>query len=481
MKAKGKPKDVFAQAINDIDSFVENPDGFSALFEPKPTIQKKKASPKPKKQDVELDFDSLKSDSSVPSSPNIVTKTPQTTPAAAPKRSISTKSNEKPKIAEKTPKVPVTKRKATRESEPEEAVEAEVPPAPPSKKPRKTSQAPIGSPQRNDSTPDSTPRRSFANESKAKTRAPIEASRTVFGFIGLGILGKSILHNILKAGHDVVIWNRTMNRCDEFVNAYGSQCTSALSPKDVCEAAQITFVCVSDSEAVKLIVCDGDNGVSAADNLSPDKGLVMLSSIDCETSQYVSEAISIKGPTRYLEAMLQGSRNQANDGSLIVIASGDQSLYDDCRSCFTAISKDQHYLGEELGAALKMNLVLQTFAGVQLAAVAEAFALADSFKLQLGDILEIISISNLNSDYIMEKGNVIINEDFCNPSMKINTMQKDLKMAIEFGDASEQPLPLATTSNEIFKSAKRLSMGQDDVASIYVALKTKYGPEANGI
>lgn len=480
MKAKGKPKDLFSQAMNDIDSFIENPDGFSALFEPKPTVQKKKASPKPKKQDIELDFDSLKSDSSVPSSPN-VSKVPQSTPTATLKRSASVRSNEKPKVAEKTPKVPAVKRKVTHESEPEDALEPE---ATPSKKPRKSSQAAAVSPQRIEPAAEPSPRRSVVSESSKKSpRAHVEASRSVFGFIGLGILGRNILQNLLQSGHEVVIWNRTLSRCDEFAQKFGSRCTIATSPKEVFEQAQITFVCVSDSYAVKETICDGERGVIAAEVQSSDKGLVMLSSIDCETSRAINEALSMidSASARYLEAQIQGSRNQARDGKLIVIAAGDQSLYNDCKSCFKAIAEDSHYLGEEIGAAVKMNLVLQTVAGVQLAAISEAFALADSFDLQLNDILEIIGISNLNSDFIKEKGDVIIKEQFKDPSMKVNTMQKDLKMAIEFGDSIEHPLPLTTAANETFKSAKRLGFGNDDIASIYMALNWKYATETNGI
>lgn len=481
MKAKGKPKDLFSQAMNDIESFIENPDGFSALFEPKPTVQKKKASPKPKKQDIELDFDSLKSDSSVPSSPNVA-KTPQSASTASLKRSTSVRSNEKPKIAEKTPKVPAVKRKATRESEPEEDIEDEVQPAP-SKKSRKSSQTAAVSPQRNELVSELSPRRAVTAESSKQRspRAHVEASRTVFGFIGLGILGREILQNLLNSGHDVVIWNRTESRCNEFVEKFGSRCTAVASPKDVFEQAQITFVCVSDSYAVKETICDGERGVIAADGQSLDKGLVMLSSIDCDTSRDINAALMMKDSVRYLEAQIQGSKNQAKNGNLIVIAAGDQSLFNDCQTCFKAIAKDSHYLGEEIGAAVKMNLVLQTVAGVQLAAISEAFALADSFDLQLGDILEIIGISNLNSDFIMEKGDVIIKEQFRDPSMKVDTMQKDLKMAIDFGDSIEHPLPLTTAANETFKSAKRLGLGNLDVSSIYCALNHKYGAEANGI
>jgi 3-hydroxyisobutyrate dehydrogenase len=256
-----------------------------------------------------------------------------------------------------------------------------------------------------------------------------------------------------------------------------------LSPKDVFEQAQITFVCVSDTDAVKETICDGERGIIAADNQSMDKGLVMLSSIDCQTSRDISTALMMKGPVRYLEAQLQGSRKQAKDGSMIIIASGDQTLFNDCQSCFRTIARDTRYLGEENEAAVKMNLVLQTVAGVQLAAVTEALALADTFELQLRDILEIIGISNLNSEFIIEKGDVIIKDQFHDANMKVDTMQKDLKMAIDFGDSLQQPLPIASASNEIFKSAKRLGLGQDDVASIYYAsnLSKSFSETGNGI
>lgn len=417
MKAKGKPKELFQQAVNDIESFMENPDLFSALFETK-IIPKKKASPKPKaSQNTEFDFDSLRSESSS-SSPSITKPaTPVSTPASsAPKRSTSVKSNEKPKIAEKTPKVPPSKRKVTRESDPEE--DQNVVATPPAKKSRLSNQNSV----------------TAATVDAVKSPSTFDSSSTIFGFIGLGIMGSNILNNILESGHECVVWNRTSSRCEEFVERFGSICSSALSPKDVFEQAHITFVCVSDSDAVKETLF-GIGGVLTADSNHIEKGLVMLSSIDCETSRDISGAIALKGPVRYLEAQLQGSKNQAVDGSLIVIASGDKSLYDDCKTCFKSIAQQTYYLGEDNESAIKMNLVLQTIAGVQLAALSEAFALADNFDLQLNDILEIIGISNLNSNFISEKGEVIIKEKFRDVSMKVDTMQKDLKMAIDFGDS----------------------------------------------
>lgn len=423
MKPKGKPKDQFMAAVNDAESFIENPDLFSALFEKK-IIPKKKASPKPKaSQNLDFDFDSLKEESSTSSSSPSIPAKPlvATTPVAAPpKRSISStvKSSEKPKIAEKTPKVPPNKRKATRESENDYEERSPVQPAP--KKSRISHHNSIGT--------------VSSSSDHVKSTEPVLASTAVFGFIGLGIMGSNIVKNILEAGHQCVIWNRTSEKCDEIVGCQEYMVTTASSPKEVFEQAQITFVCVSDADAVKETICDGMRGVLAADISSCDKGLVMLSSIDCETSKDISEAISLKGPVRYLEAQIQGSRNQAKSGSLIVIASGNQQLFDECKSCFNSFAKQSFYLGEDNEAAIKTNLVLQTVAGVQLAALSEAFALADNFDLQLNDILEIIGISNLNSEFIHEKGEVIIKGGTRDASMKVDTMQKDLKMAIDFGD-----------------------------------------------
>lgn len=467
-KPKGKPKDQFATAMNDIDSFIDNPENFSALFEPKTPLQKAKpkSTPKPKKQDLDADFDSLKSDSSVPSSPSL-SKPSQETPKPVKQRTSSVRSTEK-----KT-----EKRKPTRESESDiqeplkdEEMDVEEPVAPSSaKKPRKSNSTSV-SHGRNESTSSSSGRRSDVEATKAlkspRNNTATETSGDIYGIVGIGIMGKSILQNLINNGYEVVIYNRTQTRCDEFSGS--PRCTIVSSPREVFEQANITFVCVSDCDAVREVVIAGEHGIITSETSTVNKGLIIFSSIDRETSNDIFNATSLKG-LRYLEAQIQGSREAAIAGELIIIASGDKTLFDDAKGCFDVISKNTHFLGEELGQAIKMNLVLQTMAGVQLAAFTEALSLADTLGLQLRDILEIISLSNLNSEFIFQKGEVVINEKYHDPSMKVDTMQKDLKMAIEFGDSLEHPLPLAATSKEIFKSAKRMDFGQNDAAAVYFA------------
>lgn len=117
----------------------------------------------------------------------------------------------------------------------------------------------------------------------------------------------------------------------------------------------------------------GNCGVLQATTVSDSKGYVEMTGIDAETSQDIADAILSKGG-RYLEAQIQGSKMQAEEGTLIILAAGERSLFEECQSCFKAMGRNSFYLGE-VGNASKMNLVLQMMAGVTLAALAEAMAL----------------------------------------------------------------------------------------------------------
>lgn len=98
-----------------------------------------------------------------------------------------------------------------------------------------------------------------------------------------------------------------------------------------------------------------------------------MTSIDSETSHDIAAGIIAKGG-RYLEAQIQGSKSQAEEGTLIILAAGEQGLFEECQTCFEAMGRNSFYLGD-VGNASKMNLVLQMLAGVSIAAVAETLSL----------------------------------------------------------------------------------------------------------
>lgn len=207
------------------------------------------------------------------------------------------------------------------------------------------------------------------NVSETLKSKKIEPSPLQFGFLGLGIMGSGIVKNLINSGHKVIVWNRTISKCRKFAEA-GAEI--AQTPSDVIDRADITFSCVSDPSAAKQMVL-GNCGVLSSNSISEGKGYVEMTSIDAETSNDIADAIQSKGG-RYLEAQIQGSKNQAEEGTLIVLAAGDRTLFDECQTCFEAMGKNSFYLGD-VGNASKMNCVLQMIAGVSLATLAEGLSL----------------------------------------------------------------------------------------------------------
>ena len=297
-----------------------------------------------------------------------------------------------------------------------------------------------------------------AISAKSKTIRP---SSLKFGFIGLGLMGQRLLKNLLNSGHSVTIWNRTPSKCKDFVKAGAVKATT---PADVVAASDIIFSCLADPHAVKEIVF-GNCGILA--EIRSTKGYVEMTTIDADTSNDISEAILARGG-RYLEAPLIGSgKIQAEEGNLTLIVAGDKSLFDECNSCFQAISKHAFYLGGQVGDASKMNLVVSMLNGNLIGSLAESMALADRTGLSQKDLLEVLSLSPLNCQTLISKGKAMIDGGFAT-EMPLTHMQKDMRLALQLAEVYEHPIPITASTNEVFKHAKHLGYSEHDVAAVYI-------------
>ncbi|XP_026805739.1 putative oxidoreductase GLYR1 homolog [Rhopalosiphum maidis] len=298
--------------------------------------------------------------------------------------------------------------------------------------------------------------------SKSLMNKNILPSKLKFGFIGLGNMGSGIVKNLLNSGHKVIVWNRTPDKCQKFQDAGA---TVALTPSDVIGGADITFSCVSDPQVAKDMVF-GNCGVLP--EINREKGFVEMTGIDPETSQDICEAILSRGG-RYLEAMIQGSKKDAEEGNLVCMAAGDQSLFNDCKSSFCAISTNSFYLGD-VGAATKMNLILHSIKAVALAGLAEGMALADRANVPQKDMLEILEMTSLRCPLLIEKGKAMMDNNF-QTNQALKHIQKDLNLSLVWSDVLEQPCPVMANVNEVFKHAKRLGYSDHDTSAVYIRTK----------
>lgn len=293
---------------------------------------------------------------------------------------------------------------------------------------------------------------------KSKT---IKASSLRFGFVGLGLMGQRLLKNLLNSGHKVTIWNRTPTKCKEFIEAGAEK---ADTPADVVIEADITFSCLSDPKASKEIVF-GPFGILAEMNSS--KCFVEMSSIDPETSNDISEAILSKGG-RYLEApMIGNGKEAAEEGELTIVAAGDRKLYEECSSCFQAMSKQTFFLGHQIGTATKMNLILSMLYGTMVGALVECCTLVERTDLQLKEFKNILKLSPMSCPLLDSKVDQIMTNDYT-VHMPLSHLQKDLRLSLSLAEEYDQTIPITAATNEVYKMAKRYGYGDHDAAAVYL-------------
>ncbi|XP_030377057.1 putative oxidoreductase GLYR1 homolog isoform X2 [Scaptodrosophila lebanonensis] len=287
----------------------------------------------------------------------------------------------------------------------------------------------------------------------------IVASEQTIGFLGLGMMGSTIVKDLIYTGHKVVVWNRTIDKCQPFAEA-GADVKD--TPMDVVEAADVIFCCVSDPKGAKDLVF-GNCGVLQLKDLR-NKAYVEMSTIDPDTSMDIGEGIK-QCNGRYLEAQIHGSRQEAAEGMLIILAGGDRSVFEECHSCFKTIAKNTFFLGN-VGNACKVNLILQTILGVSLVGLAEALALADRFSISLNDIIDIFDLTSMKSPLLLAKGKEMAKGDF-NPQQPLSHMQRDLRLVLNMAENLDQSMPVTSITNEVFKHTKRLGYSEHDSSAVF--------------
>ncbi|XP_053550848.1 cytokine-like nuclear factor N-PAC [Bombina bombina] len=280
------------------------------------------------------------------------------------------------------------------------------------------------------------------------------------GFLGLGLMGSGIVSNLLKMGHTVTVWNRTAEKCDLFVQE-GAHL--GRTPAEVVSTCDITFACVADPKAAKDLVL-GPSGV--LQGIRPGKCYVDMSTVDPETVAELAQVIVSRGG-RFLEAPVSGNQQLSNDGMLVILAAGDQGVYEDCSSCFQAMGKASFFLGE-VGNAARMMLILNMVQGSFMATIAEGMTLAQVTGQSQQTLLDILNQGQLANIFLDQKCQNILQGNF-KPDFYLKYIQKDLRLAIALGDSVNHPTPMAAAANEVYKRAKALDQSDNDMSAVYRA------------
>lgn len=273
------------------------------------------------------------------------------------------------------------------------------------------------------------------------------------GFIGLGIMGKPMCENLLKAGHELVVFSRTPATVEEFVAA-GAK--SASSPKEVASQVELVITMLPNSPEVKQVVL-GQNGVIEGARL----GCIVadMSSIAPLASKEIAAELAAKG-VEMLDAPVSGGQPKAIEGTLSVMVGGKQEIFDRCVPVFKAMAASVVRVGD-IGAGNVTKLANQVVVALNIAAVSEAMVLATKAGVEPELVYQAIRGGLAGSTVMDAKVPLMLDRKF-NPGFRINLHIKDLANALDTSHEVGSPLPLTASVMEIMQALKIDDFGDFD-------------------
>ncbi|WP_330665634.1 2-hydroxy-3-oxopropionate reductase [Enterocloster lavalensis] len=277
------------------------------------------------------------------------------------------------------------------------------------------------------------------------------------GFIGLGIMGKPMAKNLLKAGYDLVVADLNQEAVAELAAA-GAQ--TAANGAGVAEACQVVITMVPNSPHVRAAVL-GENGV--AQGAKPGTVLIDMSSIDPTESKAIGAELAKKG-IEMLDAPVSGGEPKAIDGTISVMVGGKRELFDRYYDLLMAMAGSVVYVGE-LGSGNVAKLANQIVVAVNIAAVAEALTFAKKAGTDPELVYQAIRGGLAGSTVMDAKAPMMLAGNF-KPGFRVELHIKDLTNALNAAHAISAPVPLSGQLMEIMQSVKADGCDKEDHSSI---------------
>ena len=286
------------------------------------------------------------------------------------------------------------------------------------------------------------------------------------GFVGLGVMGGRMAKRLLDHGHKVTGYNRTQSKVEWLLEAgmhWGS------SPKNVADAADITFSMVTNTTALQAIT-SGPQGVIAG--LKPGKIYVDMSTVSPTASQELAAKVARQG-AQMLDAPVSGSVITLEEGKLSVMVGGDPDAFERVKPILQDIGPKVTLVGKN-GLAVAMKIATNLSLAVQMLAFSEGVLLAEKIGIRRETAVEVLLNSVIASPMVKYRGPFVL-EQPDEAWFNVNMMQKDMNLALELGKQLGVPLPTTAVTNEMLTAARGMGFEEQDFAVIFEALAQMSG------
>lgn len=285
-------------------------------------------------------------------------------------------------------------------------------------------------------------------------------------FLGLGTMGSGMVRNLLEAGHQVRVWNRSPGKAQDL------QALGAVPVDDAHEAvagAEVVMYSLADDTAIDDLVLGAD-GIAAV--VATGALVIDLSTVSPATS-LAEHAVYAKRGVRFLDAPVFGSRGEANAGGLWVVVGGDEAAYEAAVPVLEAISETHHHMGAA-GNGARMKLVGNLLVASQLESLGEAMSLAAKAGLDLHDVLGVVSVADFRSPIYQAVGASMLEGDY-SPDFALHLMHKDARLIAELAGELEVPIPSTVATIGTIERAVHAGYGDENASALVKVIGSDAG------
>jgi 3-hydroxyisobutyrate dehydrogenase-like beta-hydroxyacid dehydrogenase len=296
-----------------------------------------------------------------------------------------------------------------------------------------------------------------ANSSAARNIGP----GSKVGLIGLGLMGRPMGLNLLKAGYSLTVWNRTASRADSLVAA-GARLAS--SPQEVAAASDVLITIVSDPPALEGVLWGGSGkGSGALGSLRPGSIYIDSSTVSPVLARKIAAACAER-QIAFLDAPVTGGTWGAEKGELVFMVGGDAQVLKDAEPVFSVMGKRWFHLGPN-GAGQTIKLAMNLILALQVDALAEALALVTAAGLQGEKLVEVLQSSMAQAAVLDVKAPLLLKGEYP-PSFPLRLMHKDMGLALDLAKEAGVTLPAAAAAFSTYSAVKAAAKEDLDYAAV---------------
>jgi 3-hydroxyisobutyrate dehydrogenase-like beta-hydroxyacid dehydrogenase len=269
------------------------------------------------------------------------------------------------------------------------------------------------------------------------------------GFIGLGLMGKPMALNLLKAGNQVTVWNRTAERGQELISAGA---TLGKNPREVAAASDFLITMVSDPPALEEVLWghEGKND-GVLEGLRSGSIYMDCSTVSTTLARKIAAACSERG-VKFLDAPVTGGDWGAREGNLVFMVGGDAETLKETEPIIGVMGKKWFHLGPT-GAGQTVKVAMNALLALQVGAMAEALALVTNAGLKGEQLIEVMQSSMARSGLLDLKAPLMVKGEY-KPSFSLRLMHKDLGLALDLANQLGVALPATAAAREVYNYVK---------------------------